>query len=146
MKITFLTIILPVMAFSASTRPRTGSMNRIIRQTRESQRPMRPRFESANSKDEIMETKKETFECYHFGTDEDPYFAGGKILCDFECTYYGLQQAGSTLSASFSKALGRQVCGYDRCNYNPCNNVHIILSVVLWSFGVLFGFAIIFGS
>ena len=66
MKITFLTIILPVMAFSASTRPRTGSMNQIIRQTRESQRPMRPRFESANSKDKIMETKKETFECYHF--------------------------------------------------------------------------------
>ena len=45
---------------STTTRPRAGSVNQIIR-TREPQSPMRPRFGSVNSKDEIiMETKKET--------------------------------------------------------------------------------------
>jgi len=47
-------------ADTTTTRPRAGSVNQIIRQTREPQSPMRPRFGSVNSKDEIMETKKET--------------------------------------------------------------------------------------
>ena len=49
-------------ADTTTTRPRAGSVNQIIRQTREPQSPMRPSFGSANSNDEIMET----FECYHF--------------------------------------------------------------------------------
>ena len=45
---------------TTTTRPRAGSVNQIIRTRVEPQSPMRPRFGSVNSKDEIMETKKET--------------------------------------------------------------------------------------